>query len=171
VKEAIMSAITVARAWVFTTLLGLAFFCSPARAEWILVTKGENLGMKDGDKFYKVGMSAADFIKDFGPPEERSAETLDYYGDGLRVKLDKEHGFAVFLVPKTIFEKEFHAAGEAHTDGGIGKGATYRQIVKAHGEPKSKKEYSDGTKYLMYPFGQITIQDGGVSSLFVGKPN
>ncbi len=163
----------VGRASVFTTLLCLACLCSPARAGWTLVTKGDDLGLKDGDKFYKVGMSAEDFIKDFGPPEERSKETLDYCGDGLRVKLDKEGrvlGFAVFLAPKTISEKEFKAAKDGQTDGEIGKGATYRQVVKAHGEPKSKKEYSDGTKYLVYAFGQITIEDGSVTSLYVGKP-
>ncbi len=121
--------------------------CAQGAPALVVVTHGQ-LGFKEGDKLYTLGMKGSDFERQFGPPEERSnigtggylanCTVLDYTTDGLEVIVDpdgKIKCFTFYLTYHGIFKP-----ANASTDTGIRAGVSLRQIVKIQGEPYARKD-------------------------------
>ena len=61
-----------------------------APPKFIIVTKGQ-LGFKEGEDSYSLGMKFAEFRKNFGPPEKSNnifgTDVYDYTNDGITVNV------------------------------------------------------------------------------------
>jgi hypothetical protein len=151
----------------FFTLLAASF--AQQNATFELITKGQ-LAFKEGGTFYRLGVTAAEFEKEFGPPEKRSkadgpegytgnCKFLQYTTDGLEVLIDPKgvvKGFTFYMVPSDKYK-----AANIQTDTGIRKGASARQIQKLHGKPYKRKEFNmAGFDWLTltYKFESLVIE-------------
>lgn len=117
-----------------------------------------------------MGIHADAFIKDFGPQDSGGPYAfLDYYGDGLKVQLDDQRHTRGYI---------FHLGGPLSgkfrsanlmTDGGIKAGASFGEVVKAHGEPDTD-ERSGSFRYVNYPWGTFIFYDDVLDTIHVGGP-
>jgi hypothetical protein len=144
---------------------------SPEVATWpgyVVVTRG-TLGFRTPDKkFYPLGVSADTFIKDFGPQDDGGPFAfLDYFGRGLKIQLNdkREASGYVFYMGGPLNKK--HSPANLMTDGGIKAGATFGELVKAHGQPV-QDEPAETMRWVQYPWGGVVFYDNVLESIHLG---
>ena len=163
-----------ANCWVCPLLVSLVSFyvtgsaSAEDKTKFVIVTEGKQLGIKEGDTFYPLGMAIGKFEEKFGPPDKTTETGSFYLGDGLDVM---HHGGVVtafnFHVKGWDSSKlgKFRAA-DAATDKGVKRGSTFRELVRAHGKPTKTHEVEVlKTTYYEYTWGMVTMEDGEISSI------
>jgi hypothetical protein len=135
----------------------------------VVVTKGEPGIRADGD-FYPLGMTARQFIRDFGPPVQSKAGRLEYPDDGLEVRLDGEGSINSFLLDVKP-QRAGAASPEFETDTGIRSTADYQRALAMQGNPEEEVSQG-GHRALIYGFGVIEFRANQLSTIRVGfEPN
>ena len=145
---------------------------APAQPAFVAVIDGATPGIKEGTEFYPVGTPARDFVKQFGKPDREDPRGLCYSGEGLTVLVDENGKVAAFCFstiagPDPFLGRVVVRAAVVETDRGIGSKSTYRQIVKAYGEPTVDRRRENG-RFLQYKSCSFEIGDNAVSEVVVG---
>jgi len=143
-------------------------------ADFTVVTQG-NTGLKYGNTFYAVGMNAEDFMKKFGEPNVMDKGHLEYWQDGISVLVGLNGNISGFMILLVDMPDEFGdprwVAAKAKTDRGIRAGATYKQVIQAHGKPldEIQSRFRDSTPELLlpYPGFLITLRGNATRSINV----
>jgi hypothetical protein len=115
-----------------------------------VITK-DQLGFREGKEVYSLGMKISDFLSKFGPAEKSlkdkffsgylaNTTTYFYVNDGLMVTANKDGviiGFIFYLLPSKTMR-----SASVTTDTGVVTGFSAREIIKLHGEPFKKEEFT-----------------------------
>lgn len=110
----------------------------PPPQRFVVVTTEGKIGFREGEKFYPVGMSSIDFVRQFGEPDRGIPQggVLHYHADGLLVntqQVGQEYRVSRFLF-YTMEWGDFKAAN-VQTDKGIAAAHRFRHVTQAHGRP------------------------------------
>lgn len=164
-----------ANCWVCPLLVSLVSFyvtgsaSAEDKTKFVIVTEGKQLGIKEGDTFYPLGMARHEFEKKFGPPDRKYDKYSCYLGDGLEVTYEngvvRTFHFYVKSNASPLVRDNFHAA-DVRTDKSKLRRATYRELARAHGNPQGTREIEGlNITYYNYTWGTITMEDGEISSI------
>ena len=136
-------------------LMVCVFAMSALARDFTVITEGNKLGFREGNRTYTLGMDARQFEQGFGPPEDEEisggeVRAVRYNSQGVLVVTDVKDGKVHYFVfhlkgvsnPREAARYHFKPA-TAKTDKGLTVDATIEQVMAAYGKPFERKDYID----------------------------
>jgi hypothetical protein len=120
----------------FLAVAVLTLRVATSAADDVTVSLKGDVAFAEGATEYKIGMSAGDFEKAFGPPEKKEAGG----NDGSRQWIYKSDGLYAMFGPDNRLKLVQFFAGRVKTDGDITLASSIRQVVEVHGQPTDRTE-------------------------------
>lgn len=117
-----------------------------------------------------AGMSARDVIQQFGEPNRRTANAIEYTPLGFAVMPDKDGIVQVVMCGDvTGINGPLVNRFNGRTKEGIGLKSTREDLIKAYGEPTSSEKLRGGTESISYDsLGMtFTLESGRIYHMIV----
>ena len=111
----------------------------------------------------RSGMTAQEVVRQFGEPDRRTANALEYTRLGLAVMPGPDGVVQVVMCGDVIgIDGPLVKAFKGRTKEGIGMNSTRQEVVAAYGEPNDSQKISGGLESLRYDGIGITFTlEGG----------